>query len=80
MDISNNRLLESLLREEVAYKLGLTVYELDLLDWNAEEVLSEDGLRYTFRLNIGEIFSDRAIYNKIASLLNNGNTANIDHL
>lgn len=32
MDISNDRLLESLLREEVAYKLGLTVYELDLLD------------------------------------------------
>ncbi|ANQ21062.1 hypothetical protein BA893_05055 [Vibrio natriegens] len=80
MDISNDRLLESLLREEVAYKLGLTVYELDLLDWNAEEVLSEDGLRYTFRLNVGEIFSDRATYTKIANLLNNGNTANIDHL
>ena len=34
MDITNDRLLESLLREKVAYKLGLTVYELDLLDWN----------------------------------------------
>ncbi|UYI46710.1 hypothetical protein OFO16_13000 [Vibrio natriegens] len=80
MDTTNDRLLESLLREKFAYKLGLTVYELDLLDWNAEEVLSEDGLRYTFRLNVGENLSDRDTYTKIASHLINGNTANLDHM
>ncbi|MFN1548485.1 hypothetical protein [Vibrio natriegens] len=80
MDISNDKLLKSLICELVAYKLGLTVYELDLLDWSAEEVPSDDGLRYTFRLNIGQNFSDRATHTKIANILNSGNTVNLDHL
>ncbi|MGL1461504.1 hypothetical protein ACSTJV_02580 [Vibrio parahaemolyticus] len=71
-DVPHDKLLERLWHEEIANRLGITIYELELIDWYTDEVLCEDGRLYKVRLNIEKIPSDRMVYEKIEKMLNNG--------
>ncbi|HCE2599651.1 TPA: hypothetical protein NGU34_004547 [Vibrio parahaemolyticus] len=82
-DVPHDKLLERLWHEEIANRLGITIYELELIDWYTDEVLCEDGRLYKVRLNIEKIPSDRMVYEKIEKIekmLNNGRWVYFDEL
>lgn len=79
-DVPHDKLLERLWHEEIANRLGITIYELELIDWYTDEVLCEDGRLYKVRLNVEKIPSDRMVYKKIEKMLNNGRWAYLDEL
>ncbi len=79
-DVPHDKLLERLWHEEIANRLGITIYELELIDWYTDEVLCEDGRLYKVRLNVEKIPSDRMVYKKIEKMLNNGRWSYLDEL
>lgn len=62
--MSNRQLEERKEREQaeaVAQALGITVDELDELDWSIEEVVSDDGLVYGYDVSLGESAPDHIL-------------------
>ncbi len=71
-NVLHDKLLERLRHEEIAYRLGITINELELIDWYTDEIVTDEGLIYKVRLNVDKTPSDRIVYEKIEKFLNNG--------